>query len=221
MAYDPVSSPLYKFLHEGNNYRLPKGQVVHALDDRSQVNLIESGFIKRYRITGEGQKSIQLIYGPNDVFPMTPVYQAILDMQVYRGNETYYYESMTEIVVYSQPIEALKQKIAEDPSFYRDLWYAAGTKLNAYIARMEDISLKSSLWRTAYALGFLANQYGQKTEEGVVIPLPLTHQDLADLLDLSRETISRELGKLKERGLVTGNKTMVITDLDKLKSIYR
>lgn len=220
MAYDPVTSPLYKFLLEGNRMRLPKGQVVHALDDRSQVNLIETGFIKRYRITHEGQKSIQLIYGPGDIFPMTPVYQTMFETPVYRGSETYYYESMTEIAVCSQPIEQLKLKLAQDPAFYRDLWYAAGTRLNSYISRMEDISLKSSLWRVAYSVGYLASMFGTETSEGMVIPLPLTHQDLADLLDLTRETVSREMGKLKERGLVSGTRNIVVPDMEALRDIY-
>lgn len=220
MAYDPVSSPLYKLFLQGNRFTLPKGQVVHALDDRSQINLIERGFIKRYRITNEGQKSIQLIFGPNDIFPMTPLYYSVLGMPVYRGKETYYYESMTEIVVYSQPIELLKETLESQPQMYKDLWYAAGMKLNAYIARMEDISLRSSLWRVAYTLGFMATQFGEPTPDGISIPLPLTHQDVADFLDLSRETVSREMAKLKDRGLIQGNKSIIVSNIDGLRAIY-
>jgi len=221
MAYDPVNSPLYAFLLKGDHYKLPKGQVVHALEDRTQLNLITNGFIKRYRITNEGDKSIQLIYGPHDIFPMTPVYQAIYETKVYRGPETYYYESMTEIEVYSQSIEALKEKLKEAPELYHDLLYAAGTRLNSYIMRMEDMSLRTSLWRVAYTLSSLADQFGQATSGGTLITLPLTHQDLAALLDLSRETISREVNKLKERSLISGGKNIIIVDPQKLRDIYR
>lgn len=221
MAYDPVASPLHKLLLGATRYNYPKGQVVHAFDDRTMLNLIESGYIKRYRITHEGTKSIQVIYGPNDIFPLTPVYHRIYEMAIYRGPETYYYEAMTNLVIYSVNHNVLMEAVAADPVLYKDLFYAAGTRLNSYIHRLEDVALRTSSWRVAHQLIYLANEFGQTSDAEITIMLPLTHQDLADVLSLTRETVSRELAKLKAKGLITGGKNIVIPDLERLKDIYR
>lgn len=221
MSYLPKRSPLYQLLLSGNRYKLPKGQVIHALNDRSMVSLIETGYIKRYLITKEGNKSIQLIYKPDDIFPMTPIFKSLYEMDLYRGPEVYYYESMTDIVIYSISIDQLNKAASEDPSIYKDLLYASGVRLNSYIHYLEDISLKTSYEKVAHRLIFLADQMGELTPQGTKILLPLTHQDIADILDLSRETVSREMAKLKAKRLVSGTKNIIIPKLDELEKIYR
>ncbi|MDL2341989.1 MAG: Crp/Fnr family transcriptional regulator [Patescibacteria group bacterium] len=220
MAYASADSSLYALVKNSPPYRLAKGQVVHALDDRSKFNLIVSGYIKRYMITNEGNESIQVIYGPGNFFPLPPVLKTIFEMDIYRGPETYYYESMTDIVVHSVNLDTLEQALASDSSIYKDLLFIAGTRLNSYIHRLEDSSLSSSTWRVAHQLLFLADQFGETTDEGIRIQLPLTHQDLADILNVSRETVSRSLSNLREKKLIIAGQHIIIPNIDTLKELY-
>ncbi|MGH7234353.1 MAG: Crp/Fnr family transcriptional regulator [Candidatus Saccharimonadales bacterium] len=219
--YDIVRSPFYKLLLAGKRLRLPKGQVVQPFGERAMLSLITSGYVKRYLITQEGLKSVQNIYGPNDIFPMTPVFQSIFKMDIYRGPEQYYYESMTDIEICFISLDELETNLALTPILYKDLLYASGVRLNSYIHRLEDRSLRSGLYRTAHLLAFLASQFGKPLNVGVEIQLPLTHQEIGEILDLTRETVSRELGRLKSRGLIVPNRKIIITDMSKLIEIYR
>lgn len=220
MAYNAASSSLIALLKTGSAYKLPKGQIVHALDDRTKFNLIQSGYIKRYLITNEGAKSIQLIYGPGMAFPLPPVLKSIYEIDIYSGPETYYYESMTDIEVHSVGLDTLRDSLETDPTLYKDLLYIVGTRLNSYIHRLEDTSLGSSTWRVAHQLIFLADQFGSETNLGLTIRLPLTHQDLSDILNLSRETVSRSLSKLKDKQLIGGTQNITILDRAGLVNIY-
>ena len=215
-----VGSPLYELLLNGKHLRLPKGQVVNAFDEQAQLNLIKSGYIKRYLINKDGSKGIQVIFGPEDIFPLTPVYKNIFQMDVYSGPEQYYYESMTEIEIYSIDQSTLQTALEMNPLIYKDLFYAAGLRLNSYIHRLESMSLRVANRKVANQLVYLANIFGKKLENSTTIMVPLTHQNLADMLNLARETVTNCMTSLQEKGIIETGKKIVILDLEKLKRAF-
>lgn len=217
MDYNREDSPLYKLLIECKRFKLPKGQVVSAFEDRAMLNLIKSGYVKRYLITSDGSKGIQVIFGPSDIFPLTPVYKAIYKLDVYSGPEQYYYESMTEIEIYSINQSSLQQAVDDNPLIYKDLFYAAGLRLNSYIHRLESMSLRAANRKVANQLAYLADIFGKKTADGSLIMLPLTHQNIADILNLARETVTHCLVRLEERGLIVADKQIIVLDVEKLR----
>jgi CRP-like cAMP-binding protein len=222
MSYSPQNSELYELLRTGRTYKLGKDQVIDPLGDRSMVHYLEIGYIRRYLITHEGNKSVQNIYGPSDIFPLTPVYTQVFEMDIYRGPEQYYYESMTEVTLHSLEITKLRELLNEKPELYKDLFYAAGVRLNSYIHRMEDRSLRASLLRTAHMVAYLGQQFGKEIGENQLeIQLPLTKQSLAEILDLTRETVSRDLNRLKARGFIETSKRIVIKDMSGLTKLFR
>ena len=56
--------------------------------------------------------------------------------------------------------------------------------------------------RLVVLLWHLADRFGRVTSEGVVIPLPLTHRDLAELVGAQRPSVSTALGDLARQGSV-------------------
>lgn len=219
MHYDRSSSALYKLLQTGKKLMLPKGQVVHAFEDRAMLNLIASGYVKRYLINDEGNKSIQQIYGPGDIFPLTPVYKSLFMYDMYSGTEEYYYESISPIEAYSISQAELEQAVKKEPGLYGDLFFAAGLRLDAYIHRLEALSERSAKQALAAQLVYFARVYGEQTEHGIKINLPLTHQTLAEVLNLARETVSHVLADLQKEKLVSGSGSLLIRDLEALDSI--
>lgn len=222
MDYKPVETPLYKMLLKGNRLNFPKGQVVGTFDSKPAVYLLEAGYVKRYLITKEGNHGIQVIYGPNEFLPLTPIYRAIFNMDIYRGPETYYYETMTEATIYNISLAQLIEAAENNPVLYKDLLYAAGVRLNSYIQRLENMSLRASKMEIIYQLLYLADTFGKKIPEGVKIMVPLTHQTLAEILNLARETVTRRMALLEQKNLAqTSGKHIVIPDLDRLRAEIR
>ena len=50
----------------------------------------------------------------------------------------------------------------------------------------------------------------KKTDEGIVIEVPLRHQDIASSINASRETTSRELSALERKGILTTKNSFII-----------
>ncbi|MHC0035900.1 Crp/Fnr family transcriptional regulator [Pseudoneobacillus sp. C159] len=64
----------------------------------------------------------------------------------------------------------------------------------------------------------LCNSYGVATDEGILIDLPLTHQELANLTYGTREVIQRALKELREKGIVSyEHHKFTIKDINYLK----
>jgi CRP-like cAMP-binding protein len=93
----------------------------------------------------------------------------------------------------------------------------SGKRLHSTLHGLENLTLKSSYFRVAHELLYMAQRFGEQTEKGVKILIPLTHQDLADILSLTRETVSTCMVQLREKGLITTNRNIVVKDLGKLE----
>ncbi len=220
MSYERQDTPLYQLFLSGKRQIVPKGEIVHGFEDRTLLHLIKSGYIKRYMIQNDGSRNIQVIYGPDDIVPLTPVYNAIFGLKIYRGPETYFYETITDVALYSINHETLVVAIEKDPTLYKDLFYAAGVRLNSFIHRLEDASITGSHRRVAHLLVYLADMFGTATKDGgIIINLPLTQQTIAEILGLARETVTHSIVNLRDKGLlVASDKRITLPDPNKLQS---
>jgi CRP-like cAMP-binding protein len=83
----------------------------------------------------------------------------------------------------------------------------------------EQIQALSSLdvaGRVAHQLLGLADHYGEADERGCRrIALPLTQQDIADIVGASRESVNRALGALRQEGAIEVDPSHRITLLDR------
>jgi hypothetical protein len=57
--------------------------------------------------------------------------------------------------------------------------------------------------RLLLTLWHLAERWGRVHSDGIVVPLPLAHQRLADLIGARRQSVTTAMGDLKRRGAVT------------------
>lgn len=72
--------------------------------------------------------------------------------------------------------------------------------------------------RVATRLIELAERYGEKTNGGLRVALPLSQDELAGWTGASREAVSKALRTLRDRGLIeTGRRRVVIHDLEGLR----
>lgn len=210
-------SGLFKALLKGRVMRIPKNQIFQASDHRESLTLIQKGYVKRYSITNAGNESIQSIYGPNDIFPLTWVFKTLLNQEIYAGPEVFHYETLTDAVIYTINDEALKELVAEDPLIYRDLLYVAGQRFRSNIHNLENMSLANIEKRLAHQLYYYARFHGTQTTKGIKILFPLKQKQLGSMLDATRETVSVNLKLLREKKLIINDTYITVPDLKKLE----
>ncbi|HET7529214.1 MAG TPA: Crp/Fnr family transcriptional regulator, partial [Candidatus Saccharimonadales bacterium] len=91
--------------------------------------------------------------------------------------------------------------------------------LDFCINSIENLALKNSEKRIAHMLCYFARKFGTETPKGITIDMPLTHQAIGEILNITRETVSTNIKGLRERGLLIakGNSAIVVPDLEKLE----
>lgn len=210
---------LIKVVRAGRKRLYPKGLVIQSTESIPNFTFVDSGYVKRYLITTEGNQSIQGIYGPGDVFPLTMVLKLLFNQVLRELPETYYYETMTPVKAHTITSDELLEAVKSDPLLYRPLLFLAGERLHSNIQPMENRSLSSTSSRLAHQLVYYAKRFGIIEPSGVKIGLKLTHQDLANVLNFSRENVSRAMVKLRQKGLIVDNDGIFIPDLRALEKV--
>jgi CRP-like cAMP-binding protein len=80
--------------------------------------------------------------------------------------------------------------------------------------------LRNSGKRIAHMICYFARKFGTETKEGVQIEMPLTHQSIGEILNITRETVSTNIKGLRDRKLLLakGNSSIIVPDLQKLET---
>lgn len=93
-------------------------------------------------------------------------------------------------------------------------------KNKIFIQQISDLSFSSSIERVAKALYDLVNLYGVKYGNGYRINIRFTHQDIANLINSSRVTVSKIIGQFLDDNLIERkNGYMIVKDLKQIKEL--
>jgi len=82
--------------------------------------------------------------------------------------------------------------------------------------RIQVLEFRSARGRVIAELLFLSERFGEKHGKDVLINAPITHQDIADSINMTQETASRALELLFKEGLM-GQKDHLFTVMDLTK----
>ena len=87
-----------------------------------------------------------------------------------------------------------------------DGWHQVAEIILDYIQQAEELTVIRRYKRTDIMLVklliWLAKRFGREVEQGHLLDLRLTHQDLAEILGATRVTITRTLSQLEQQGLI-------------------
>jgi CRP/FNR family cyclic AMP-dependent transcriptional regulator len=56
----------------------------------------------------------------------------------------------------------------------------------------------------------MSDRFGKPTSDGILIEVPLRHQDIASSVNATRETTSRELSALERKGLLVNRQSSIL-----------
>lgn len=210
------SPHLHSLFSAGKVAYYTKGQMVGSTEEKGQSMLVVKGYIKRYMISGDGSLGIQIVYGPQDLFSLTQIYRELLGQSLYDGPEVYYYQALCDVQLMYLHTETLVSAVADDMNLYKELFSEAGHHLKSCVHSLENMSFGNVYNRVSHQLVFFAREYGTMTPEGLQIDIPLIHQDIADILQTTRESVTRAMVGLRDKGILQPGRHIIITDLDRL-----
>ncbi len=167
------------------------------------VTLLESGVVLQYQISDNGTRQVLNFFKQGAFFPANAA--------INQTPASYYFEALTDITYRQASAQAVDSFLRSHPEVLYDLTSRLYRGMDGLLSKLAHALSESADSRILNELSIHAARFGTHTQGGVEIPL--TGTALAEQTGLTRETVSRELGKLKQAGIVaTGRGTITLLD---------
>lgn len=180
----------------------------------THLYVIDRGSIKTVNESDRDRRLLADFLGPGDVFG---------EEGLLLGGE---YETdalpFDETAVLALPLPEIRRAMEQNARMSRAMAGLAAGRARAYRERLFEMAVEPVPARLGLALHMLARRFGRREKKGTVIALRVTHQDLADYIGASRETVSLFLARFRSEGLITMNvRRIVVPDMKRLKRASR
>ena len=209
---DALSAPEAGWLHErGVNRRFERGAALfHERQLSDRVMVLLEGRVKIASVSEDGREAVLAFRGPGEVLG---------ELSAIDGRP----RSATVIAV--DPVRALVIPAADFRFFLERTPSATLWLLTRLISRLREADRKrvefgasDTIGRVAARLVELAERYGQPSEHGVRIDLPITQEELASWVGSSREGVNKALHTLRGLHWVeTERRSITVLDVEALK----
>ncbi len=169
--------------------------ILYEEDTNEFMYIILFGKVKAVRMTEEGKEIILAVHQAGDFFG---------EMSLIDGKTT-----PASVIATEDSLIAIISK----KDFYSIL--LVQSKLTMSLLKIFCNRLRKS-WDTIQLLNFnnasqrtkmmlimLSDEYGKKSSDGITLNIKLTHQDIAEMTGMTRETVTRILDKWQKTGEVT------------------
>ena len=200
-----LSAVDHKMPIKKNTFLFQQGETV------SELYIILSGRIQIGKISPDGRELTLRICTKNDIVGELALddeeIKYILNAKVMEDGEVGVIKKQT-----------LDEKLLTDSKLAMEFLKIMNLNYRRDQTKFRDLVLHGKKGALYSTLIRLSNSYGEKKQEGILLNISLTNQELANFCGTSRESVNRLLNELKRKeiiGMVKGKIT--IYDLDFLK----
>lgn len=187
-----------------------RGQALFTEGDLAErVFIIERGWVMISSIAPNGREIVLGIRGPGDV---------IGDLSALDGvARSASALAVGDVEATVAPGSALARALSDAGTAMELLRVLAARLRDADRKRLEFAAL-DTLGRVALRLQELGERFGEETDEGIEVELPLSQEQLASWCGASREATVKALAALRSLGCVTtGRRSALIRDAEALR----
>jgi len=209
---DDVQQKIDQFFSQYPQRSYPEDQIIiFAEENPDKVFHIVSGKVAQYDISYRGDEVIINLFKSPAFFPMANAINHI--------DNHFFFKTETETVVQVAPPKDVVQFLRDNPDVMLDLLSRVYKGLDGVLGRMVHLMSGTARSRLIYELIIECRRFGHP-EKGTGYILDTHETHLAARSGLSRETVSREMKRLKEQSIIAINPSGIhVVDLPRLESL--
>ena len=198
-------------LFQEQGYR-PGESITFAGDPATHLYVVAVGKVKLIRHTLSGQDIVLDMLTPGEFFGSL----SVLGDDEYQDTA----QAQTNCCVLSITAETFQTVLQDYSSVAVSALNMVTHRLKEAHETVRQLSAYSVEQRIASALLKLAEKVGEQQTEGLLIQVPLSRQDLAEMTGITTETASRVMSQFQKDGFIrTGRQWIAITNAAELESI--
>jgi CRP-like cAMP-binding protein len=184
---------------------LPAGYLLATpQQSNDEVFLVQSGRLRVY-LAGENRSLTLSFLEPGDIYSThTPTYVETVEPTSLRVIRT----------------AAFAAKLATNPSVTPMIMRVLGRLLQSTVGLVEDLAFREVPMRLARFILGLVDRRGERLDQGWLIPLDLSTEEIASLLGTTRQTVSTLINQWQRDGILErqGRHSLLIHSLTELRA---
>lgn len=196
-----------------NHKEYIKGDIIFTEGNvANTLYFINEGKIKLYKYTKDGKEQILHVLSEGDFFGELE----LIKPSKYGFNS----KAIVNSKICTLTKDEMKDIIMKNSEIGIKVLEAVGERLSKVENLVQNLATNDVDSRMAYLLTDLIEEYGESIEKNISIKLPLSREDMASFIGVTRETISRKLKKFEDENLIkiVGTKNIIILDEEGLKN---
>ena len=196
----------------GMIHRVSKGKLLlKEADVAGHVALLSLGRVRMFRTLSDGH-ALSLGYrGAGDLIGEA----AIGGSPTYRESAV----AIEDVEALLVPVATLRAVMTADHAFSQALVSLLVDRRTDTEDRLASVLFRNVEARLAEFLLRSAQRWGIPDPRGVLVSAPFTHQEMANMIGSTRETVTLTLGDLRRKGLIEiDRRRIVVLDREALKS---
>lgn len=194
---DLTGTPLDSLLANAKVRTYPKGQIIlYEGENPTDAFVVKSGAVKIYDIDEDGNEKILHVVKALGIFP-------VIFMFGTAGQTSTFYTTVADSELYVLSRADFEQRLTTDPALvlYCLRWFAG--EVQEMMRRMSSLEKTSTRDKLIATLGYLSRQHCEGAKAGwKKVTFPISHQLLADMIGVTRESTTMVMKDLQKEKLV-------------------
>lgn len=203
------------FKLRGHKQTFRKGDfIIRQGETPPGVFYIYQGLVKAYDMTKYNEENLLIIRKEDEIFPL---------IWAMTGQERdVIYQALAPTSTWQLSRRAFLDFVRGKPETMAPLLDMTIEMYRLHSERILNLEYRTVRERIISFLLTMGQRFGKETSGGLMIEVPLRHQDIASSVNSSRETTSRELAALERKGLLRNQQSLILLqDLPALHKYLR
>ncbi len=187
-------------------------EIYYQGEPASYLRVVVAGAVKLLLFSDDGKDVILDLLNPGSYFGSLMLL----------GNDTYPETAIAQsgCCILSIGLQDFRQILHEYPSLAISTLEMSSEKMRSLQEKVKRLTTQPVETRIANILYALCEKFGEENSEGMLLQLPFSRRDLADMAGTTTESASRVMSSLQRQGIIkTGRQWVSILDMESLKNL--
>ena len=172
-------------------------------DPGDSVYFVNGGRVKVSKVTRDGREITLFYLGPGEIFGENSLF--------HEGPRKEMVETADDSLVTLIPKQLMEKFLSRgSKKFLLELFKVISARRREVEHRMQHLLFRDVSAKLAELILDLAKEYGVEEPDGVRVALKITHQEMANLIGSTRETVSLTLSQFRKKELIRLHRRQVI-----------
>lgn len=194
-----VANCFSRYGHERSYSR--KSNIFQYNDSSDEAYVVESGRARIYKLTPEGKEITFQIVNPGEGLGLAELF--------INSRRVRYAQAMCKTTLWVMKKEQLFEHFFSSKELCLNLLWILHQQVLRYQNIFEDLAILPVRDRIIKFLVRLCKDQGKTVQDYTVIDFPITHEEIAQLVGSSRQTVTFILNELRKEGILTWERKQI------------